>query len=622
VQVGAVYLGGGDCRFTVWAPLRDGVSVVFTDPARRELPLAKDARGYWHGEAGDVLPGTEYAIRLDQDLRRPDPASHFQPQGVHQASQVVDHLGFPWAEENWGGVPLDEMVIYELHVGTFTPEGTFDGVISRLGDLRELGVTAVELMPVAQFPGGRNWGYDGVYPYAPQNSYGGPDGLKRLVDACHRRGMAVILDVVYNHLGPEGNYLRDFGPYFTDKHKTPWGDALNFDGPSSEGVREFFLQNALYWFRQYCVDALRLDAVHAICDTGPKHFLCELAERVAELSGRLGRKLYLIAESDLNDPRLIRPCEQGGHGLDAQWADEFHHASRTLLTGERGGYYEDFGELSHLAKAYRRGYVYAGEYSAHRKRCFGAPTDGCCARQFVVFTQNHDQVGNRMLGERLSTLVSFEALKLAAGAMLLAPYVPLLFMGEEYGEERPFLYFVSHGDPSLQTAVCEGRKAEFKAFAWRGEPPDPNDEGTFCASRLDWDARNAGRHGTLLNFYRRLIALRREVPALRRLSWREMEVSEQGDHMILLRRYYGASEVLIALNFGGPEVDCLAKAPERSDRDDGEWVKVLDSADQKWGGPGSSLPGRIRAGTALRLRPHSFALYERRWQPRHSKKLW
>lgn len=479
VSLGATYLGDGRCRFRVWAPLADSVAVHIVAPRERLEPLARGERGYYYGELEGVEPGNLYLYLLDGRKERPDPASRYQPQGVHGPSQVVDPHAFAWSDSCWFGPAQQELIFYELHVGTFTLEGTFDAMIPHLEGLRELGVTAVELMPVAQFPGSRNWGYDGVYPFAVQNSYGGPEGLMRLVDACHRCGLAVFLDVVYNHLGPEGNYLGDFGPYFTDRYRTPWGLALNFDGADSDEVRRFFIENALYWLTEFHIDGFRLDAIHAITDKGALPFLEELAAAVHRRAERLGRRVYVIGESDLNDPRVIQPRVVGGYGLDGQWSDDFHHALHSLLTGERSGYYQDFGKLVHLARAFREGYVYTGQYSAYRRRQHGDWPRLCDACQFVVFAQNHDQVGNRARGERLSTLVSFDGLKLAAGMVLLSPFVPLLFMGEEYGETAPFLYFTSHSDPTLVEAVRKGRLEEFAAFGCEDEVPDPQDEATF-----------------------------------------------------------------------------------------------------------------------------------------------
>ncbi|HEY9649768.1 MAG TPA: malto-oligosyltrehalose trehalohydrolase, partial [Coleofasciculaceae cyanobacterium] len=418
MKIGSNYLGEGRCEFSVWAPTHDDVAVQLVSPENRIIPMKKDEQGYFKVLAENIQPGTFYFYKIAGD-DRPDPASYYQPKDVHGPSEVVDHSTMNWTDTNWSGVPLENMIIYELHVGTFTPEGTFEAIIPRLRELCEFGVNAIEIMPVAQFPGDRNWGYDGAYPYAVQTSYGGPEGLKKLVDACHQEGLSVILDVVYNHFGPEGNYNSQFGPYFVEKYKTPWGMAINFDDVHSDGVRNYFVENALYWFQNYHIDALRLDAVHAIYDLGAKHILREISEEVATLSERMGRKLYLIAESDLNDVRVIQEREVGGHGMDAQWSDDFHHALHALLTGEQRGYYQDFGQCQQLAKAYKESFVYSWQYSLHRRRYHGNDANDRPGHQFVVCTQNHDQVGNRMLGERLTHLVSFEALKLAAGALML-----------------------------------------------------------------------------------------------------------------------------------------------------------------------------------------------------------
>ncbi len=488
-------------------------------------------------------------------------------------------------------------------MGTFTPEGTFDAVIARLGDLEELGVTAIELMPVAQFPGNRNWGYDGVHPYAVQDSYGGPEGLKRLVNACHGRGIAVALDVVYNHLGPEGNYLGEFGPYFTDRYRTPWGRAINFDGAWCDEVRSYVIENALHWIGTYHIDALRIDAIHGIFDFGARHILAGLGEAVHAAGRALGRIVHVVPESDLNDARVIRPPEIGGHGLDAQWNDDFHHAVHTIITGECRGYYADFGSPGQLEKALREGFVYSGQYSLFRKRSHGNSSADRPPTQFVVFSQNHDQVGNRMRGERLSSLASFEALKLAAGAVILSPNIPLLFMGEEYGEDAPFLYFVSHGDPGLVEAVRRGRAEEFRAFDWEGEPPDPQSPETFRRSHLDWTKRDRGRHGTLLRFYRALIRLRKESPALAgQESGRPAvrRIGESGVVTLLRRDDHGRAFVLF--NFEKSRVDVPLFLPG------GGWKRVLDSADREWNGPGSTAPEVLRDGEHLTLRPESVVI--------------
>jgi maltooligosyltrehalose trehalohydrolase len=603
--LGALDLGNGRCRFCVWAPLVEAVEVHVLSPHDQLVPLARAARGYHQGIVEAVPPGALYKYRLDGTRERPDPASRLQPQDVHGPSQVVASA-FSWSDGSWHGLPLSQYIIYELHVGTFTPAGTFDAIIPLLDDLRELGITAIELMPIAQFPGSRNWGYDGVYPYAVQVSYGGPDGLKRLVDACHQRGLAVVLDVVYNHLGPDGNYLSDYGPYFTERYKTPWGAALNFDGPQSDEVRRFFIENALFWVTEFHIDALRLDAVHAILDYSARTFLEELGLALHARAEQLNRRTYAIAESALNDTRLIRPRELGGYGLDAQWNDDFHHALRVLLTGERIGYYEDFGQLQQLAKAFREGFVYAGDYSVHRQRRYGNSSRPIPGRQFVVFTQNHDQVGNRMLGERLSQLVSFEAAKLAAGTVLLSPFIPLLFMGEEYGETAPFAFFISHLDQELVDAVRRGRHEEFASFAWQGEPPDPQDEGTFQSAILNYQLRQQGHHQAMLSFYRELIRLRKDHPALASLSKEDMEVwGLEKQRILLIRRWCQDEEMVIVLHFGHEQGSALLPLLP------GRWLKQVDSAEERWRGPGGFAPEELQSdGEAkLTLPPKSLVLY-------------
>jgi maltooligosyltrehalose trehalohydrolase len=607
MQVGALCLDNMKCQFVVWAPLVNRLSLKIVAPEARIIPMEKDNQGYWKITLDGMAPNTSYFYQLNEEKDRPDPASPFQPQGVHSFSQVVDHGAFRWKDQEWSGLSLDEMIVYELHVGTFTPEGTFGAVIERLDALCELGINTISLMPVAQFPGERNWGYDGVFPYAVHNTYGGPDGLKQLVDACHERRIAVVLDVVYNHLGPEGNYLSDFGPYFTSTYRNPWGKAINFDQAYSDEVRNFFIENALYWFRQYHIDGLRLDAVHGIYDFSAKPFLQELSEKAAVLSEEAGRTFYLIAESDLNDVRVLNPPEQGGFGLDAQWCDDFHHALHAVLTSEKQGYYADFGDLGHLVKSLKEGYVLSWQYSKYRKRHHGSSSRRNSARQFMVFSQNHDQVGNRMCGERLARLVSFEGLKLAAGVVLLSPYIPLLFMGEEYAEEAPFLYFVDHSDPDLISAVREGRAREFQAFQWEERPPDPQILETFVNSRLRWEQRREGKHGIMLRFYKRLIEIRKKIPALYHLKKENIEVEEWKEHMVLLlRQWYEESEVVILMNFNQKETLIHFRPPP------GKWQKILESSHQEYRGPGQSLPGKLDDSGELSINPLSFALYQRK----------
>jgi maltooligosyltrehalose trehalohydrolase len=613
--IGAIHdPGSGTCTFRVWAPLRERVDVKITAPVGQLVPMERDAAGYWQATVQGIGPGVRYYFCLDSDRDRPDPASRYQPEGVHGPSEVVDHKAFRWKDRSWKGLPFRKYVIYELHIGTFTPEGTFDAVIARLAELRDLGITAIELMPVSPFPGDRNWGYDGVYPFAVQHSYGGPEGLKRFVNACHGHGLAVVLDVVYNHLGPEGNYLGDFGPYFTDRYRTPWGQAVNYDDAYANNVRGYVVASALSLCRDYHIDALRLDAIHGIFDFSARHILQEIGEAVHTFARGRRRHLHVIPESDLNDVRIITPVEQGGYGLDAQWNDDFHHALRTLLTGERRGYYEDFGKITDLSTAFREGFVYSGRYSTYRKRDHGNRSKDRPADQFVVFSQNHDQVGNRMLGDRLTTQLSREALKLAAACVILSPYVPLLFMGEEFAETAPFQYFVSHGDPDLIDAVRKGRAEEFRAFSWEGDPPDPQDEGTFLRSRLSWDRRTEGEHGSMLAWYRMLLSLRTTIPALAHLSRKHCIVdASEGRRTITLRRTNRnrSSEVFCAFNFS----DAVRTVTVAMDGREGR--KRCDSADAAWGGPGTLAPDRVRPGNRVALRPQSALLYER-GKGRHS----
>ena len=607
-NLGATLHPDGQCRFLVWAPHAERVEVHIVTPRERFVPLEMKECGYYEAVVSDVAPESRYFYRLDGVRERPDPASRLQPTGVHGPSQVVDLTDFQWEDRQWPGSVLEEYVIYELHVGTFSPQGTFDALIPYLDQLKELGVTALEIMPVAQFPGERNWGYDGAFPFAVQNSYGGPAGLQRLVNACHQRGLAIILDVVYNHLGPEGNYLADFGPYFTDRYRTPWGASLNFDGPHNDEVRRFFVENALYWVTDLHVDALRLDAIHGIVDLSAHPFLAELTGAVHQEAKRIGRRIYLIAESNLNDARVIRPLEAGGYGFDAQWNDDFHHALHVLLTGEKAGYYRDFGELDHLAKAFREGFAYSGAYSAYRQRRHGNSSRDVPASRFVVFAQNHDQVGNRMRGDRLSSLVKFEALKLAAGVVILSPFIPLLFMGEEHGETAPFRYFTSHSDPSLLEAVRRGRREEFAAFEWQGEAPDPQAESSFLDCKLDHARRGLEPHATLCEFYQELIKLRQHRSALRQLSKQNTEVTALPlTRILVVRRWSESEDLVIAFNFGGDVTSVTEVIPP------GRWRVELDSASQCWRGPGSRV-GATWVSTdaaALELNPASFVVLGR-----------
>jgi maltooligosyltrehalose trehalohydrolase len=530
-------------RFEVWAPYAQ--ESVELDLAGRRVPMRQAERGWWRVEVDDAGPGDEYGFALDGGDVRPDPRSPFQPEGPHGPSRVVDHGAFPWTDDEWTGAHLPSAVIYELHIGTFSREGTFDGAIPHLEHLVELGVTAVELMPVAEFAGDRGWGYDGVSLFAPHSGYGGPDGLKRFVDACHNQGLAVVLDVVYNHLGPEGNYLGAYGPYFTDFFSTPWGDAVNYSREGSDEVRRFAVDNALMWLRDYHVDGLRLDAVHAIIDTGATHLLEQLATEVEELSAVVGRPLFLIAESDMNDPKILQ------WGIDAQWSDDFHHSIRTALTDERRSYYAEFDGLPDVAATLERGWPHAGGWSEFRQRTHGRRYEGLPGWHLLGYSQNHDQIGNRAQGDRLSQVLPPGRLKVAAALVLTAPFVPMLFQGEEWGATTPFQYFTSHTDPELGRAVSEGRRGEFKEFGWDpDEVPDPQDPATFERSKLDWDERVEPEHADLLEWYRALIALRRSEPALLdgRLD-RVHAVADEAAQTLVLRR----GPIVVAANLGaGP----------------------------------------------------------------------
>lgn len=606
LEIGAVLLGDGRCQFGLWGPELESVELQIVAPEPRTHALQKTERGLWTAVVDGIAAGTRYRYRLNGGETWADPASRYQPEGVHGPSAVVDRHQFPWEDGDWRNLPWPDYVIYELHIGTFTAAGTFDAAIARLPDLKALGVTAIEIMPVAQFPGQRNWGYDGVYPYAVQNSYGGPAGLKRFVNACHRHGLAAILDVVYNHFGPEGNYTGCYAPFTTDKYQTPWGGAINYDDAWCDGIRQFFIQNVCFWLRDYHFDALRLDAIHAIYDFSAQHLLADMAAAAAALSQELEKPHYLIAESDLNDTRVIRPPAQGGYGIDAQWSDDFHHALHTLVSGEGRGYYEDFGSCEIFARVLQERFAYGGRYSPFRRRHHGNSAADLPATQFVVCSQNHDQVGNRMLGERMSQLTSFEGLKLAAGATLLSPYIPLLFMGEEYGETAPFLYFIDHGDPDLVAAVREGRKAEFKDFHTEGEFPSPEAETTFERSTLDWSLRDSGRHKALWHYYQTLLGLRRQLGLGAPSLPADFGIASDDTQKTVSyrRQLFPAGAIFCGLNFGQEAVEIAAPPADKP------WQLCLDSAAATWGGPGTSLPTELAGDRAISLSPLSVVLYQ------------
>jgi maltooligosyltrehalose trehalohydrolase len=577
--LGAIVIDDRRVEFRVWAPQTEKVELHLVAPHDQRIALTKNARGY-HEAVVDCVAGTRYFF-VNNGRERPDPASRSQPGGVHEASEVVSR-DFEWHDAGWSGVPLENYVIYELHVGTFTDAGTFDAAIAHLDELKDLGMTAIELMPVGQFPGTRNWGYDGVYISAAQHSYGGAHGLKRLVDACHARGLAILLDVVYNHLGPEGNYLAEYGPYFTDRYKTPWGMAINFDGPHSDDVRWFFIHNALQWIDEFHIDGLRVDAVHAIVDRTAEPFLQDLTSAVRDRAEALGRRICTFAESNLNDPRVITPKHELGIGFDSQWCDDFHHALHTLLTGETSGYYAGYGRTSDLARTFVSGYLYTGQYSVYRGRKYGLALrrthDG---KQFVAFAQNHDQIGNRMMGDRLAATISLSKLRVAAAAVILSPFIPMLFMGEEYGETAPFLYFTSHADADLIEAVRLGRHKEFDSFRWAGQPPDPHDDETFLQSKLRRIELDDVR-----SLYKELLHIRASTPALRNLDLSAVETHADDEQRTLLVK---RGDTLLALNFSDASRSIELTFGET------KWIPMIETG------------GRIDSG-ALTVEAESFAL--------------
>jgi maltooligosyltrehalose trehalohydrolase len=535
-------------KFGVWAPRAKKMSLKLGE---RVLAMnGPNKRGWWLLQVDDACCGEEYAYMIDEDpTPYPDPRSLRQPKGVHGPSQLYDHSLFEWHDQLWRGSPKTGSVIYELHVGTFSKEGTFDGAIQHLEYLADLGVTHLELMPVAEFAGDRGWGYDGVALFATHEPYGGPDGLKRFVDACHARGLSVILDVVYNHFGPVGNYTNKFGPYLTERHKTPWGDAVNLDEGGSDEVRRFFVDNALMWLRDYHCDGLRFDAVHEYIDRSAVHFMEQLSAEVERLGATVGREFYLIAESDLNDPKVVRPREAHGYGMDSQWSDDFHHSLFTLLyKAEPGmGYYDDFGSMADLHKSLKHAYVYDGKYSGYRLCKHGRPVEALSAHHFVHFDQNHDQVGNRALGERLEHLCGLEAAKVAMGLVLMAPYVPMLFMGEEWATSAPFLYFADHDDEAMRKAVAEGRKNDFAAFGFGDDVPNPEDRKTFEDSKPRWNEMGEGKHAEMLAWTKKLIKLRRSTACLNDGNLHHLQVSSDEKRRVLVLQ---RGEMRILANLG------------------------------------------------------------------------
>lgn len=574
-------------NFRVWSPTSGRVEVLADS---RRLHMSQRERGWWEVSDGAAGPGTRYGFSLDGKDVRPDPRSPSQPEGVLALSEVVDHGAHEWKDADWRGFSLAGSVLYELHVGTFTRPGTFEGVIERLPHLVELGVDAIELMPVAEFAGDRGWGYDGVDLFAPHHAYGGPEGLKRLVDACHAHGLGVVLDVVYNHLGPVGNFLSEFGPYFSDRFHTDWGAAFNFDGAGSDEVRRFVIDNAVSWIRNYHIDGLRLDAVHAIVDESPVHILEQLAIEIEALAAELHRSAFLIAESDANDPRLVQSRDSGGCGLDAVWADDWHHAVHTALTGESTGYYADFGSIEQLGKALRQAWIYDGEWSAFRQKTRGRKATGVASHRFVIAAQNHDQVGNRATGDRLPASIGEGGLKAAAALLLTSHFTPMLFQGEEWASTSPFQYFTDYSDPELGMAVSEGRRREFAEFGW--DPlrlPDPQDPAVFERSKLQWDELREPSHRSMLEWHRALTELRRRLTATSPSAGEDVraEVDEKARRVL-----YERDGITVAVNLG-----------------EADWLLGLDAG----GRVVMASAGSVMSGEqAIRLSPLSVVILERK----------
>ncbi|MGN6416529.1 MAG: malto-oligosyltrehalose trehalohydrolase [Pseudobacter sp.] len=597
-DVGAFLHEGNSCTFILWAPEAEKVELLVNG---NKYSPEKLEHGYYSITLPDITEGTRYQYRIDDSEPMPDPASRHQPDGVHGASAVVGN-SFVWTDHQWKGMNTGELIIYEIHTGTFTPSGSFYGIIEKLPYLQSLGVNAIELMPVVGFAGNRNWGYDLVCPFAVHETYGAARGLKELVNAAHETGIAVILDVICNHLGPEGNYLTSYGPYLTEKYKTPWGPAINYDDEWADGVRHYYWQNALMWLNEFHIDGLRLDAVHAIRDFSADHFIAVLQRKVNMLEQECGRKKFLIAEMDLNDPKYISDTARGGYGLAAQWIDEFHHALHSLVTKEKNGYYEDFGEPWHLVKSIRDSYVYTGQFSVHRKKHFGVPAGDLPYGQFVVFAQNHDQVGNRKQGNRLSTMLPFECLKLVAGTVLLSPHIPLLFMGEEYGEKNPFLFFVNYSDEQLREATKKGREEEFSYFKDDSVSPDPNLLETFQQSRLSWNTGEK-QAAALFSYYQYLINLRKTRAALRCLDRKHLQilpVEEEG--LIGFSRTSGKEQLLIFLNFNPAAV--TTEFPLS-----GGVSRIFDSSSVEWGG--EEKPAKDVMKDTWQINPYSVVIFEK-----------
>lgn len=591
MRVGAIYHKNA-CEFTVWAPNHKKVQLTL-EGGKRQISMKSVENGYWTTLVEQIEPGILYMYQLGSQPPKPDPASHYQPSGVFGPSMVVDHEAFNWTDMDWHGLELKELLFYELHVGTFTPEGTFNAMLERIKELEDFGVNAVELMPITQFSGLRGWGYDGVFPFGVQNSYGTPDDLKTLVNDCHRQGVAVFADFVYNHIGPEGNCLNDYAPYFVSSRMTSWGPPINLDGPLNAGVRDYFLKNTLHWFRDYHLDGIRLDSILWMQDSSPKHFLQELNQTVQVYAQEAHRQLHMIAETGFNEPKVLTPAEQGGFGFDGQWLDDFQHTLFSQLTGEKEGYYRNFTNFEDFLDVLSDAYVYVGKDQAFRRRRPEESYRWIPSWRLVVFCQNHDQVGNRLLGDRLTMLAGFEASKVAAGLVLLSPYVPLLFMGEEYGETSPFMFFSSYEGKELASAIREGRRKEFAGFHWQGEVPDPQSVESFNKSKINWQGRYQGEGQKIAAYYKALIRLRRKVPAFQASEGRYIKsLQNQQGKVLFIEKQRGESKAAVIANLGKEKQDFNFQTEE-------SYVKVLDSADTMWGGSGVSLPEKFEPNNSM-----------------------
>ncbi len=606
-MLGAFY-ANNTTHFTIWAPEKETMFLHIIHPEDRKIEMIKDEKGYFTVEVKEAKAGWRYYYRPNDEKDVADVASYYQPEDTLGPSEIFDHAAFRWNDAHWKGVPLQDMVFYEIHVGTFTDESTFEAIIPYLDDIIATGINAIELMPVCQFSGSRNWGYDGTYPYAVHLSYGGPQGLKKFVDACHQRGIAVFLDVVYNHVGPEGNNFAEFAPYFTDRYKAPWGTAINFDGEYSDGVKEYFSDNPVFWFEQYHIDGLRVDAVHEMYDRNAINIWQVMYEKIRLHEQKAGRRLYMTAESDFNSPRVTKHPDGGGMGFDAQWLDDFHHILYVIIDPKGKNRYGDYSTMEQLAKVYADGFVHSGEYVGFRKRAHGASSAGVPGYNFIVFNMNHDQVGNRIKGERLSMLVSFEKQKLAAAALMLSPYIPLLFMGEEYGEDTPFYFFISHHNKEAVKGVQEGRRKEFEKFGLKeGENfPDPAADETFNACKLQWNKRKEGKYNIMLEWNKLLIAVRRTNNVLHNFNKSNVVAFPLGEEGLVVHRQTddGRVHLFCCFNFSGKEIT-YTLPPYTT-----QWQKLLDSKEKQWMWDEEAAPQpELTGNEELKLRPFGVVVY-------------